>query len=180
MKIIESFSLPIPEGSEIKSVKAEFNSNIVTINAQVERKFSPRDGDFLISCKGNTFILNTENNRNGFFGCYAGVTLCGIINLNPRINWTPKEGCRYATEKERKEFLSRIEDEYSKVWIPSTKYFKNWEPRFQEPYYYINIFGEIIAAVNYSNTIAPSRNCFKTMESAKIYADRMKNVFKDR
>lgn len=93
MKIIESFSLPIPEGSEIKSVKAEFNSNIVTINAQVERKFSPRDGDFLISCKGNTFILNTENNRNGFFGCYAGVTLCGIINLNPRINWTPKEGC---------------------------------------------------------------------------------------
>jgi hypothetical protein len=166
---------------------AQFNANLLAYDEIWDsakrcflKAFKPQDGDFLVSSRNRVFILDTSGNTAGFFGCYAGEFTTGETRTTPASGWTPKEDCRYANEVEIKEFLSKIEEEHSKVWDSSTKSFKNWEPRYQEKYYYIDIFGDIHLTYNHNNIINPKGNCFKTIESARMYANRMKNVFKDR
>lgn len=76
----------------------------------IEDIFNPKDGDFLADEEGNVFICSFfESISKNTFGCYCGTYDEGNLRFffQKCCNWAYKEGCRYATESEKQEFLEK-------------------------------------------------------------------------
>lgn len=113
--------LPKRKNGTVKNAKIENGQLIVEV--EFEEKFEPKDGDFLISNLGNIFIYSDKRPYNGLvYSCYCGTTsIVNNISLGFSDRWTEKEGCRYATEQEKADFLSLLETKFHKRWNAEKK-----------------------------------------------------------
>lgn len=150
----------------------------------IEDIFNPKDGDFLADEDGNVFIYSSESISKDTFGCYCGTyddgeTICLLNNCN----WIFKEGCRYATESEKQEFLEKLK-EAGYIWNTEKKCLEKyvWKPKYGETYYSISGALHVIELTCINNEMDDRMigigNCFQTIEQAEKKAKELKEVLK--
>lgn len=111
----------LPKGKVAKNVQYNCVDGSIEVSYEVEDKFQPKDGDFVVSKDGKTFIFNGKSTDN-MYGAYCGVNSFDEIIKDVHTSiWTYKDGCRPATFIEAHNFLSRLEEECGKAWDSKNK-----------------------------------------------------------
>lgn len=103
-----------------------------------------KHGAIFIYCDEKSTSINT-------YCCYCGeYSVCGPIRTNFSNCWVSKEGCRYATTKEKTGFLKRLETEEHLHWNPDRKIPEPITGRAEpgDYYYYIDANGDIIRDID--------------------------------
>lgn len=131
----------LPKNMEASSINAKVVDGEVIVEVEMEERFQPKDGDFLVSKWDCVFIYSNKKPRdNSAYSSYCGVSrVTNIISLEFSDNWIYKEGCRYATPEEKVDFLKRLEKEWNKRWNTKKKCLED---------IYIPKFGDIVKIVD--------------------------------
>lgn len=184
----KTYKYQLPQNKEIKGTNVRVENGEILVDVEFKEKFEPKDGDFLVSGGGGIFICSITKSIRKCYGAYCGVNSFGAIIISenrPMFPWTPKEGCRYATEQEKADFLERLEKELHKRWNAKTKQLEDimWKPKEGENYWFIDYDGGVIGKT-FENTFydrirIAANNCFKTEETARPYADQIKEILKN-
>lgn len=160
------------------------NISVKTENGQIIVNYDLKDGDFLADEDGNVFIYNSESISKDTFGCYCGTYDDGVaICLSKSLNWTFKEGCRYATDSEKQDFLKRLE-ESGYIWNSEKKCLEEytWKPEYGEEFYYIgsDLVIYLLSRGKYTHhdLLIEANNCFRTRESAERKAEELREVLR--
>lgn len=178
----------LPKNEEVKNTNVRVKNGQIFVDVEFKEKFEPKDGDFLVSKWGCVFIYSNKKPRDKFaYSSYCGVSrVTNIIYLEFSDNWTNKEGCRYATPKEKVDFLKRLEKEWSKRWNPETKELEDirWKPKEGELFWYVGIYFDVynthyVSSFNADFSRVKTLNCFRTEEAAKKVANQIKEIFKN-
>lgn len=180
----------LPKNMEASSINAKVVDGEVIVEVEMKERFQPKDGDFLVSKWGCVFIYSNKKPRNKFaYSSYCGVSrVTNIISLEFSDNWTNKEGCRYATPKEKVDFLKRLEKEWNKRWNPETKELEDIRWRAEEGKYFyhiefadkgLNVFQSTDNRGNHSSNLYARNNYFRTTDAAQKVADQIMEIFKN-
>lgn len=181
------YILKYPEGEEIASVKTHTENGEIIVDVEYKEKFEPKDGDFLVSAKGNIFIYDGKFTKTSY-GAYLGINSLGSIQCATKGfsgDWTNKQGCRYATEQEKNDFLARLEKECKKRWNEETKLFEDirWRAEEGNKYFTVSDLLDVLSHKDYYNTTDNEfyklGNYFRTPEAAQKVADQIKEIFKN-
>lgn len=78
-----------------------------------------KDGDILVSKSGSIFMFKEPENIS-HYGCYFALTFDKVLMRNNSEHFCVKDGCRFATEEERKELFNILQAEGYK-WNSTTK-----------------------------------------------------------
>lgn len=179
-------NISLPKGKEAKNIQFKVEDGKIEVIYDLEDKFEPKDGDFLMGELTEAVIIYKSTNIDGGVVSYTGGTLVKNTHISLRTDcgWGYTESYRYATEEEKSAFLERLETELSKRWNPETKQLEDirWKPKESESYFFVNSYGGISKTIR--NTACDSfiigiGNAFKTEEAAKPYADQIKEIFKN-
>lgn len=183
----KTYKYQLPQNKEVKSTGVRIENGEILVDVEFKEKFKPKDGDFLVSSRGNVFIYNGKCTSIEY-GAYCGIDVNDVVIICKYISvtWTDKEGCRYATEQEKADFLERLEKELHKRWNAETKQLEDirWRPEENEIYWFVDEGGCIshtsftILSSNDRLRIA-NNNCFKTKEATQPYADQIKDILKN-
>lgn len=178
--------IALPKGTETIDAKVRVSKEELVVTYNLEEKFSPKDGDFLISSSGSIFIYNGQGSDR-YYGTYAGIGWEGdiLVERASSTQWTQKDGCRYATEQEKADFLERLKKECNLVWNKKTKKLETirWRANRTEVYHYVS--PEIIVETShdfrctFDDSLYDSGNYFRTPEAAKKVADQIKEILKN-
>lgn len=178
----------LPKGMEVDCTMVRVENGQVVVDVEFKEKFQPKDGDFLVSSKGEIFIYSDKQPLIKGLCC----SYCGLFALTKRINlefnyqWTYIKGCRFATPEEKADFLERLEKECGKRWNEEKKCLEDirWKPEKGEVYYFID-YDCKIRNTTFSNIFhvdkarVKGNDCFKTKEAAQKVADQIKEIFKN-
>lgn len=106
----------------LKGLEKEFGKRWNAEKKCLEDIFNPKDGDFVSTKDGRVFIHNGRGTEFQY-GAYCGVNTGNKIIINDPLlsGWTGQNGCRFATEEEKQNFLDRLEIELGKRWNAETK-----------------------------------------------------------
>lgn len=172
----------LQKGAEVTGFNAYVENGEIIVEVELKDKFLPKDGDFLIDADGDIFIYSDAKTQNSnFYSCHCG-THHGKIRAAFCYNWVDKNGCRFATPEEKSAFIIRLEKEYHLRWNAETKNLEptRWKPKNGEKFYYIGVDGVIKSVIchGFMDFFDDYPNCFKTEESAKLYAEEMKELLK--
>lgn len=151
-------NIRLPKGKEAKNVQFNVVDGKIEVCYDLEDKFEPKDGDFVISSTGLIFIFKKD----------LGDTYCerraesyiGIErksgNIYTNLFFVIDKG-RFATEQEKSEFLERLEKECKKKWNAEKKCLEDvYVPKFGD---IVKVEGPSFAFErNYSICIYPNRN----------------------
>lgn len=161
----------------------------ILVDVEFKEKFEPKDGDFLCAEGCGVFIYNGKQGTlsgRRTLGAYLGVDCRGAISESQTENkWAFMDKCRYATEQEKSDFLERLEKERHKRWNAETKFLEDirWKPKEGEDYWFIDYDGGLIGKTfentPYDRIRIAANNCFKTEETARPYADKIKEILKN-
>lgn len=188
MSMKKRYKFQLPQNKEVKGTNVRVENGEILVDVEFEEKFEPKDGDFLVSCRGGIFICSITKSTRNSYGAYCGVNSLGDIIISENHSmflWTPKDGCRYATEQEKSDFLERLEKERHKRWNAETKFLEDirWKPKEGEEYWFIDYDGGLIGKTfentPYDRIRIAANNCFKTEETARPYADKIKEILKN-
>lgn len=78
-----------------------------------------KDGDILVSKLDSIFVFK-EPETTSCYGCYCALTFDNYIVKNNSECFCIKDGCRFATEEERKEMFNALQAN-GYYWNPTTK-----------------------------------------------------------
>ena len=180
--------IALPKGKETTDVKVKVSEKELIVTYSLKEKFSPKDGDFLISSSGNIFIYSGRKSCS-YFGAYVGVGYEGdiVVKNASDTQWTQKDGCRYATDREKADFLERLKKEHNLAWNEETKKLETirWRAGMAEVYYHIVEATEPVIAKSFESrcmiddSLHASGNYFRTREAAKKVADQIKEILKN-
>lgn len=176
-----------------KEEKANFLSRIEKKYGQewnsekkcLEDIFNPKDGDFLV-IDDSVFIYNGKQTKSTY-GAYIGVLDSGKIEEGlTEDRWTEKDGCRFASKKEKSAFLSRLERECHKRWNPETKKLESirWRAKKGEEFHCISLCPDMDICKyrdsydDVCNEMYEFGNYFRTPEDANKVYERVKEIFK--
>lgn len=151
-------NIRLPKGKEAKNVQFNVVDGKIEVSYDLEEVFNPKDGDFLTTKDGRVFIYNGLN-TDVQYGAYCGIDIYNTIKfsyLSPA--WTCKDGCRYATEDEKKEFLDFVKQKFNQVWNADKLCFEET---------YVPKFGDIVKVEFYGML-----RCFKKNYMICIYPDK--------
>lgn len=185
----KTYKYQLPQNKEVKGTKVRVENGEILVDVEFEEKFEPKDRDFLVSGGGGIFICSITKSQRKSYGAYCGVNSFGAIIISenrPMFRWTPKEGCRYATEQEKADFLERLEKELHKRWNAETKQLEDirWKPTECEKYWFVDADARLRTTTfrvvsTYDRLRVAANNCFKTKEAAQPYADQIKEILKN-
>lgn len=174
----------LPKGAQIQGYIAHVSDGEIIVEVELKNKFLPKDGDFLIDADGDIFIYSDAKTQNGnFYSCYCG-THHGKIRAAFCYNWVDKTDCRFATSKEKADFLKRLETEEHRRWNANTKVLEpiRWRAERNGIYWFIDPHGwgnrTVDIRSNYDNDMYEIGNYFRTPEAAQKVADQIKDIFK--
>lgn len=178
--------IALPKGKETTDVKVRVSEEELIVTYNLEEKFSPKDGDFLISSSGNIFIYSGRKSCS-YFGAYVGVGCEGdiVVKNASSIQWTQKDGCRYATDREKADFLERLKKEHNLAWNEETKKLETIRWRAEKGCFYFFVDANSHVSKEYdfrgidSSTRYKTGNYFRTPEAAKKVADQIKEILKN-
>lgn len=175
-----------PEGCKITSTEIVDNQVIVTFE---EDKFEPKDGDFVCSIsipsgERCTFIFKHDDG-NGKYRCHAGIDGGGNFRIPIRCfdHYSNIDG-GYATKEEKQCLLNEL-NKNGYDWDAENKQVvkKLWRAEAGERYWFVN---RINVDWGYgqrsllSNSHYNDGNYFSTKEEAQKYADKFKEILKNR
>lgn len=176
----------LPKGAEVTDFNAYVENGEIIVNIEFREKLNPKDGDFLISSKDCIFIYSDkEAEIFNLYCCYCG-EYRGHLGIRTTFsdNWTEKNGCRFATSKEKADFLKRLETEKHLRWNADTKKLEpiRWRAERNGIYWFIDPHGwgnrTVDIRSNYDNDMYEIGNYFRTPEAAQKVADQIKDIFK--
>lgn len=151
-----------------------------------------KDGDFLVTGRGNIFIFNgklTSGKRFGGSYAYGSCEKDITIESKPELSrsYTEIDSCRFATEGEIDYFLGCIRNRYGKVWDKENRKFVKWIPKNGEVYYYVTDKFTVAKSV-FDDTVDDEverishNNFYPTFKVVIEYINRIKklNVYDDK
>lgn len=179
----KTYRFTLPQNKEVESTNIRVENCEVFVDVEFKEKFKPKDGDFLF-VEGGVFIYNGKQTDESF-GAYIGTTRDNkIVQSLTEDKWSLKIGVRYATDKEKSDFLSMVENVFGKRWNLEKKCLENvrWRAGALGEYYSIQSDFSIHQfiesfSIDDFNRYADG-NYFRTLESAKKVADQIKEIFK--
>lgn len=181
----------LPKGAEVKGYIAHVENGEIIVEVELKDKFLPKDGDFLVSSLGNVFIYSDKKAEyDNNYCCYCGIYDSGEILTHFSNNWTGMTGCRFATSKEKADFLKRLETEKHLRWNAETKKLEpiRWRAKFTESYFVVTNSDErdsfIVKEKKEGFSIFDEENYqlnnyFRTPEAAQEVVDQIINIFKN-
>lgn len=173
----------LPKNEEVKNTNVRVENGELIVEVEFKDKFQPKDGDFCVDYYGNTFILCEEGNVGINHGSYALFNREDGDWLFQKNNIT--RAVRYATEKEKTNFLERLKKECGKRWNEETKELEDirWRAEKGEIYFYVDncalvtTHGETFDMID--NIRYDLCNYFRYYQSAQKVADQIKEIFKN-
>lgn len=88
-----------------------------------------KDGDILVSKSGSIFMFKEPENIS-LYGCYFALTFDKTIMRNNSDHFCTKDGCRFATEEEKKELFNILQTKGYK-WNSEAKTLEKLIPKFK-------------------------------------------------
>lgn len=179
----KTYKNKLPKGMKPEKVTAIVENGHVIVDVEFKEEFSPKDGDFLVDKDGDIFIYNGKETKFSY-GCY----ICEsnkVVCIESADNWVGKEGCMYASEKEKNEFLARLEEQYNVRWNQEKKETEKirWRAGIGEKYYFISDSLKVISDADLYTSEDDNRykvcNYFRKRESAIIISERIKEIFRN-
>lgn len=131
----------LPKNMEASSINAKVVDGEVIVEVEMKERFLPKDGDFLVTGRGNVFIYNPHY-QSVCVPFYVGINSLGELIVHEKggiSGFSQFEDCRYATSGEKATFLERLEKEYGKRWNAEKKCLEN---------IYIPKFGDIVKVID--------------------------------
>lgn len=178
----------LPKDMEVEHANILIENGELVVEIELKERFEPKDGDFCVSSLGNVFIYCDKEllSSNSYCGCYCvSYSMKGqIITYYTKLH-TKKNGCRYATPKEKDDFLERLEKECGKRWNPETKQLEDirWRADKGKPYYVVNMFGFVQRlteeGLSKDELYYNIGNYFKTSEAACRFTKQVQELFKN-
>lgn len=186
--------LPKGENGTVKYARIENGQLIVDV--EFEKKFEPKDGDFLTyeCCNRKGIFIFKNGSQKGFAGCYCGISselpnngLEGELCLHNSDCWESLYYCRPSKKEEIDFFLNRIKCERKKRWNAEKKCLEDirWRAEKNGLYYFL-VFCEITFIhscidiyISRDNIRYYTGNYFKTREAAQKVADEIQKIFKN-
>ena len=142
----------IPNGKEAKNITGKMVDGKLQICYDLQDKFEPKDGDFVISSTGLIFIFKKDLGDTYCERCaesYIGIERKSG-NIHTNLFFVIDKG-RFATEQEKSEFLERLEKECNKRWNEKNKCLED---------VYIPKFGDVVHVVFKETDIcSPNKSC---------------------
>lgn len=181
----------LPKDAEVKGYIAHVENGEIIVEVELKDRFQPKDGDFCVSSLGHVFIYSDKKAEyDNYYCCYCGMHDGGEILTYFSNYWTNKIGCRFATPKEKADFLKRLEKEYHLRWNAETKKLEpiRWRAEFGENYFVVTNSKErnsfIVKEKRECSSIFDEENYqlnnyFRTPEAAQKVADQIINIFKN-
>ena len=180
----KKLSIDLPKRKEAKNVSYKVIDGKIEVSYDLEDKFEPKDGDFVVSSTGLIFIFKKEYCER------CAESYIGIDgkrgNISTDLFFVIDKG-RFATEQEKQSFLDRLKNECGKRWNPETKKLEDirWRAEENELYYYLIVGNPTIVKniadmrLLFDDVRYESGNYFRTYEAAKNIADQIKEMFKN-
>ena len=184
----KKYKYQLPQNKEVKSFNTKIENGNLLVEVELGEKIESKDGDFLCAGNGDVFIYSSKIASSSdcvcaYCGAYGDK---GNIEIKFSNNWVYKKECRYATEKEKADFLERLEKELHKRWNAETKQLEDirWKPKEGGNYWFIDIDGEVAETIftecSFSDkACVAANNCFRTEEAAQPYAEQIKEILKN-
>lgn len=99
----KTYRYRLPQNKEVICTDVRVENGEILVDVELEEKFEPKDGDFLVSGHGCTFIYSDMKAKDKFtYSSYCGdYRICGGISIEFSNNWTLKKGCRFATPRRK-------------------------------------------------------------------------------
>lgn len=172
----------LPKNEEVKNTNVRIENGELIVEVEFEDRLKPKDGDFLVTNIGCIFIYNTKYNLRFLKGFYVGINADDEIVISDKTSgYSGVE--RFATEKEKSDFLERLEKECGKRWNAEKKCLEDirWKPNDGDYYFFIDSDGKIKRTRNVSHwdfIRVSINNCFPTEEAAQPYVEKIKDIFK--
>lgn len=175
----------LPKGMEVASTNVRVEDGNVFVYVELKKEFNPKDGDFLV-IDDSIFIYNGKQTKSSY-GAYIGVLDNGEIEEGlTEDTWAEKDGCRFASKKEKSAFLSRLERECHKRWNPETKKLESirWRAKKGEEFHCISLCPDMDICKyrdsydDVCNEMYEFGNYFRTPEDANKASERIKEIFK--
>lgn len=147
----------LPKGKEAKNVAFNIVDGKIEVSYDVEDKFEPKDGDFLIAGERCIFIYNSSYHIHNLFGYYVGVDSYNkiVINKNNKNGFGNVK--RLATLQEKQSLLERLEKECGKTWNAEKKCLED---------VYVPKFGDIVCIEH------PDIECFSRKYVISIFPNK--------
>jgi hypothetical protein len=180
----KTYRFTLPQNKEVESTNIRVENCEVFVDVEFKEKFKPKDGDFLF-VEGGVFIYNGKQTDESF-GAYIGTTRDNkIVQSLTEDKWSLKIGVRYATDKEKSDFLSMVENVFGKRWNLEKKCLENvrWravalgEYYSIQPDFTIHRFIESFSIEDFKRYA--SGNYFRDEKYAKEIADKIREILGD-
>lgn len=176
----------LPKGAKVQGYIAHIENGEIIVEVELKDKFLPKNGDFCISDTGMIFIFKSMEDLCNV-SSYAGTN--NYDRISERCIYSISNG-RYATPKEKADFLERLETEKHLRWNSETKELEptRWRAKFGENYFVVTNSKErnsfIVKEKRECSSCFDEENCqlnnyFRTPEAAQKVADQIINIFKN-
>lgn len=178
--------ITLPKNCEVEKVETSVEDGYLVVKYTPKEKFSPKDGDIIVTdgliCISDGTLLDIgcgvycAGLRKGGISCYS--------DFRP-FSEGYKENIRLATDIEKKLLFSEMERCCLK-WNPEQKKLEKirWRAERENSYYFINSMGQIDEDTERYWGEDTGRfeigNYFQTKEEAQEYANKFKELLKDR
>lgn len=82
----------LPKDMEVENTSVRVENGDIIVEVECKEKFQPKDGDFLVSRYGYTFIYSERPAKDeSTYSSYCGdYRICGGISIGFSNNWTKK------------------------------------------------------------------------------------------
>lgn len=179
----------IPKDCDVKDINTSVEDGYIVVEYTPEKKFIPKDGDIVCAEAG----LDGDPRLQRFIFIYGDITRPNLMfnvlksgkwSLNDKSNWT-YDILRLATEEE-KQMLFEALAKKGKRWNAEKKEIENirWRAKPSGYYYFVGSCGTIWHTHDYYNSydnqLYELGNYFESLEEAQVYADKFKQLFKER
>ena len=180
--------ITLPKNCEVEKVETSVENGCLVVEYTPKEKFGLKNGDIL---SNETFIVIYKDTYNitGGIICHCYLRDDGVFSIFNENE--DGRGCgftkeyREATKEEKESILNRLKEK-GYTFNQETKKIEKirWRAERENSYYFINSIGDVIGEEEGNCCIDTERfkigNYFKTEEEAQKYADKIKELLKDR
>ena len=187
------FKVILPKDCELGEVNASLGDGCIIVEYTSKEKFVPKNGDvvYLESDSGTSWIsiYKSKNNKpyDDSLWDYCSINIKNK-DLNQVPSWVPESSIseiRLATEEEKKLLFDALEKEGLR-WNAEERKMEQirWRAKHGCTYYYVDFKSEAQRTADQresaDDTLYNIGNYFKTEEETQKYADKIKELLKNR
>lgn len=132
----KTYKNTLPKNMEVRNTYIHIVNNELVVEVDLIKRFEPKDGDFCVNDNGCIFIYNANYTFSCpyLLGYYVGIDCYNDIIINEDNKFGFSNIVRRATQKEKSDFLKRLEKERGKKWNAEKKCLEDirWRPKMSK------------------------------------------------